>query len=117
MYGNLGYFYILQGEIEKALELNKEAYDFSSDDAIILDNLAFSYYLSGNIDKAEEIYIKMHEQKKPAFPEGYYNYGLVALKKGDKEKAKELFEKALLQKFSYLSDLTRETVENALKNL
>jgi len=117
IYGNLGYFYILDGQTEKALEFNLEAYDFASDDAVILDNLAFSYYLSGELKKAEEIYQKLHEQKnKPAFPEAYYNYGLVVLKQGDKEKAKELFEKALSQKFSYLSDLDKNTVEETLQN-
>ena len=117
VYGNLGYFYVL-AKSEKALEFNLEAYDFASDDAVILDNLGFSYYIAGNLEKAEEMYEKIHSGKKePAFPEAYYNYGLVALKKGDKEKAKELFEKALLQKFSYLSDLDKETVEKALEEL
>lgn len=118
VYGNLGYFYILDGQKEKALEFNLEAYDFSSDDAVICDNLAFSYYLNQDYDKAEGIYTDMHSKKNaPTFPEAYYNFGLVCLKKGDKEKAKELFEKALLQKFSYLSDLERETVEKALEEL
>lgn len=117
VYGNLGYFYVLS-KSEKALEFNLEAYDFASDDAVILDNLGFSYYLAGDLEKAEEVYEEMHGQKnKPSFPEAYYNYGLVALKKGDKEKAKELFEEALLQKFSYLSDLDKETVEKAIENL
>ena len=118
IYGNLGYFYILDGQKEKALEFNLEAYDFASDDAVICDNLAYSYYLNGNYDKAEEIYEELQNRKNPpAFPECYYNFGLVCLKKGDKEKAKELFEKALLQKFSYLSDLDKTTVENALAEL
>ena len=118
VYGNLGYFYILAGMKEKALELNLEAYDFASDDAVICDNLAYSYYMNDDNDKAEEIYISMHGGKNPpAFPECYYNYGLVVLKKGDKEKAKELFEKALLQKFSYLSDLDKQTVEKAIAEL
>lgn len=117
VYGNLGYFYVLS-KSEKALEFNLEAYDFASDDAVILDNLGFSYYLARDLEKAEEVYEEMHGQKnKPSFPEAYYNYGLVALKKGDKEKAKELFEEALLQKFSYLSDLDKETVEKAIENL
>lgn len=118
VYGNLGYFYILDGQKERALEFNLEAYDFASDDAVISDNLAYSYYLNEDYDKAEEIYEAMHSKKNPpSFPEGFYNYGLVALKKGDKEKAKELFEKALLQKFSNLSDLDKETVEKALAEL
>ena len=118
VYGNLGYFYILDERYEKALEFNLEAYDYASDDFVICDNLAFSYYLNDNIQKAEEIYNLMHSAKiAPAFPEAYYNYGLVMLKKGEKEKAKALFEEALLKKFSYLSDLNKETVEDALKKL
>ena len=118
IYGNLGYFYILDGQKEKALEFNLEAYDFASDDLVICDNLAYSYYMNDQLEKAEEIYESMHNGKNaPTFPECYYNYGLVCLKKGEKEKAKELFEKALLQKFSNLSDLDKETVENALENI
>ena len=118
VYGNLGYFYILDGQNEKALEFNLEAYDFASDDAVICDNLAYSYYLNENYDKAEEIYAELQSRKNPpAFPEVYYNFGLVSLKKGDKEKAKELFEKALLQKFSNLSDLDKDTVEKTIAEL
>ena len=118
VYGNLGYFYILDGQKEKALEFNLEAYDFASDDAVICDNLAYSYYLNENYDKAEEIYAELQSRKNPpAFPEVYYNFGLVSLKKGDKEKAKELFEKALLQKFSNLSDLDKDTVEKTIAEL
>ena len=118
VYGNLGYFYILDGQKEKALEFNLEAYDFASDDAVICDNLAYSYYLNEDYDKAEGIYQELQNRKNPpGFPEVYYNFGLVNLKKGDKEKAKELFEKALLQKFSYLSDLDKATVEKAIAEL
>lgn len=118
VYGNLGYFYVLNGQKEKALEFNLEAYDFASDDAVICDNLAYSYYLNEDYDKAEEIYTMLLNKKNPpSFPEVYFNFGLVALKKEDKEKAKELFEKALLQKFSYLSDLDKATVEKALAEL
>jgi Flp pilus assembly protein TadD len=109
---------VLNGQKEKALEFNLEAYDFASDDAVICDNLAYSYYLNEDYDKAEEIYTMLLNKKNPpSFPEVYFNFGLVALKKEDKEKAKELFEKALLQKFSYLSDLDKATVEKALAEL
>src|SRR5665647_68688 len=40
IYGNLGYFKILNGDVEEALEFNLEAYAYNSDDKTIIDNLA-----------------------------------------------------------------------------
>jgi Flp pilus assembly protein TadD len=39
IYGSLGYFMILKGDLDKALEFNLEAYDYNDTDKIILDNL------------------------------------------------------------------------------
>ena len=39
VYSNLGYLYILTGDMEKAKSFNHEAYEYNSDNAIILDNM------------------------------------------------------------------------------
>jgi tetratricopeptide (TPR) repeat protein len=44
VYGNLGYMLILDGQLEEALGLNMEAYEYNGDDVTILDNLAQTYY-------------------------------------------------------------------------
>jgi len=110
VYGSLGYLLILKGDLEKALQFNLEAYDYNSSDNIILDNLGQNYYLLGMYDKSKEIYETLME-KKPAFPEAYFNYGLLLEKLGEPEKALESMKKALECKFSYLSSIRKEDVE------
>jgi tetratricopeptide (TPR) repeat protein len=59
VYGSLGYFLILKGDLDKALEFNLEAYEYNNSNAVILDNLGQTYYLIGEYDKSEEIYKKL----------------------------------------------------------
>lgn len=110
VYGSLGYLLILKGDLEKALRFNQEAYEYNSSDKIIQDNLGQNYYLMGMYDKSKAIYEALLE-KAPAFPEPYYNYGLLLLKLGQTDEALENMKKALEYKFSYLSSITREEVE------
>ncbi len=116
VYGSLGYMLILQGDLEKALKFNLEAYEYNSSDNIINDNLGQNYLLLGMYDKATEIYEPLLA-KAPTFPEPYYNYALVLDKLGDREKALETIKKALDCKFSYLSTITKDDVEAKINEL
>ena len=68
VYENLGIFYNLAEDKEKALAFNQKAYEYNSDSHIICDNLAESYALLGQHEKAEELYKALIE-KEPRFPE------------------------------------------------
>jgi tetratricopeptide (TPR) repeat protein len=114
VYGSLGYFLILKGDLEKALQFNLEAYDYNSSDNIILDNLGQNYFMLGMYDKSREIYETLIE-KKPTFPEPYFNYGLLLEKLGEPEKALESMKKSLNYKFSYLSSISKEDVEAKIR--
>jgi tetratricopeptide (TPR) repeat protein len=116
VYGSLGCMLILQGDLEKALQFNLEAYDYNSSDNIINDNLGQNYYLLGMYDKAGEVYEKLIA-KAPTFPEPYYNYGLLLEKQESFDKALEMMRKAMDQKFTYLSTITKEDVEAAIKRI
>lgn len=116
VYGSLGYLLILKGDAEEALQFNLEAYDYNSSDKIIQDNLGQCYYLLGQYDKAREIFEALLD-KAPAFPEPYYNYGLVLLELGEPEKALENMKTALSRKFSYLSSVTAKEIEAKIKEL
>ncbi len=116
VYGSLGYLLILQGDLDKALNFNLEAYKYNSSDKIINDNLGQNYFLLGMYDKATEIYEPLLA-KAPTFPEPYYNYGLMLDKLGNREKALETMKKALDCKFSYLSTITRDDVEAKIREL
>lgn len=116
VYGSLGYFLILKGDLEKALKFNLEAYEYNDSNTVIQDNLGQVYHLTGQLEKSAEIYEKLMA-KKPTFPEAYYNYGLVLLESGQPEKAAEMMEKALNYKLSFLSTIKKEDIEKKLEEI
>ncbi|MGH4051175.1 MAG: tetratricopeptide repeat protein [Clostridium sp.] len=116
VYINLGLLLIIKGDLERALEINLEAYEYNDSSAIIQDNLGRNYYLLGIYDKAQEIYEKAIATS-PSFPEAYYNYSLVLVKKGMREKALEFAQKSLKYTFLNLSAITKIDVEVTIKEL
>ncbi len=115
IYQNLGIFYNLKGDLDKALEFNLSAYEYNNDDAVICDNLADTYAMRGEYQKAEELYQEMMgREQKPRFPEAYYGYGKVLIALGKKEEGAELLREALDKPFSYLSICTKEEIEQVL---
>ncbi len=116
LYGVIGYFYLQDHQLDKALKLNLEAMDFNPDNYIIIDNLGQNYYLLGQLDKAEEIYTALLS-KNPTFIEPYYNYGLVKLKQGKKDEAKKLLETALTYPEKFLSTVSHQMVRNVLDTI
>ena len=116
MYCTLGYLFNMLEAPDRAVEFNMEAYEYNGDKDVIVDNLAQSYYLKGEFDKADELYSNLIT-KEPAFPEAYYNYGMVLTALNNREKAKEMFEKALEKSFHNLTTVTIKEVENQLHQL
>lgn len=116
MYGNLGYMYVLKGDMEKALEFNLEAYGYNDTNPVILDNLGQTYYLRGEYDKSEEIYSKLMASN-PKTPGVYYNYGLLLSALGQDEKALEVLRKALDFKINFLSGVTEEEIRNKMQKI
>ncbi len=115
VYQDLGLLYVLDGDKEKALGFNLEAYDFNSDDMIIMDNLAEAYALCDMTEEAEKMYEKLLELE-PHFPEAYYGYGMLLCKKGEKEKGIKYMEMALDKRFSYLSVMQRDEVSALIES-
>ena len=95
VYGSLGYLYILKGDLEKAVEFNKEAYDYNDSDPIILDNLGNAYYLTGELSKSKEIYKELMNLN-PQFPEAFYNYSLLLKKLGKLDEALDYMKKLII---------------------
>ena len=114
LYQNLGLLYVLRGDAKKAVEFNKEAYDYNSDDMIIMDNLAEAYALDGDVENATEMYEKLLE-KEPHFPEPYYGFGLLLVENGQKERGIKLIEESLEKRFTFLSVLQKDEVEKLLE--
>lgn len=116
LYGTLGYFYILTGDLDKALAFNQEAHAFNESGAVILDNLGQTYYLRGELEQALKVYEELSAQS-PNFPEAYYNYGLVLEALGRREEALEKIKQSLDYPLSFLSTVTREEIEGKIREL
>ncbi len=116
LYGSLGYFYIEQGDLDRALDYNLEALDYNDTDAIILDNLLLTHILREEWDQAEQIGTKLSELN-PKFPEAFYHLGLLKLHKEDVEGAIESFQHALDRPFTAVSTENRETIEQKLQEV
>lgn len=110
IYQNLGYFLILKGDYNVALEFNLEAFDYNSSNSGIIDNLAQTYYYLEDYDKAIELFDEVIS-KNPTFATPYYYYGLTLIKKGNKEKALEVLKRGLDCKFTSLSITSKEDLE------
>ncbi|CAM3785783.1 tetratricopeptide repeat protein [Marinicrinis lubricantis] len=116
VYGNLGYFLVLDGRLEEALAYNLEAYDFNSGSKSILDNLAQTYYLMEEYNKAKEIYGKLMTMDS-TIAETYYYYGLTLLALNEKEKAVEILKKAMEYEVSLISPITKEDIREKLEQV
>ena len=117
IYQNLGILYNISGNKEKALSFNLEAYDFNSDDHIIIDNLAEAYALNEDYDKAIELFEGLiNSDPEPRFPEAYYGYGEVLIRTGKKEEGMKMIEKSLTKPFSYLSIAPKEKIEELYRS-
>ena len=110
-YGSLGYCYLLKDSVRKAVNFNKEAYDFNSDDPVILDNMTQLYIKLGDYEKAKKYADEMIE-KKPYFAEAYYDSAYVYLMLGDTDRAKELIEDAICCNITFMSTVKAEEIES-----
>lgn len=112
VYGNLGYFKLMHGDLNESLEFNLAAYAFNSDDKTILDNCALNYYMLGNMTEAEVMFEKLMS-KSPKRAEPYYYYALTLKKLGKEEEASEQIKLALSKDLSFLTTVTRIEIAEA----
>jgi tetratricopeptide (TPR) repeat protein len=115
-YQSLGFFYILEGNLQKALNFNLEAYDYNNADLSIMDNLALTYYFLDRNDDAIELYSRIVETN-PTFVTPYYYFGLCLAKKEKYEEALEMLKRALRCNFTYLSYVKKDQVEAEIAKL
>ena len=109
-YGSLGYLYILGDSVRKAVNYNSEAYDYNSDDPVILDNMTQLYIKLGDLNKAKK-YADEMLAKKPYFAECYYDSAYVYMKLGDIARAKELLDDALCCRLTFMSTIKQEDLD------
>ena len=116
IYGNYGYLLLEKGDLQKALEVNLEGYEYDDTNDIICDNLVQNYYMLGQYEQSLK-YAEEMMARTPAFPLPYYNYAKTLLALGEKEKASEMLNKALELPFTGVAAVTKEDVENLLVSI
>lgn len=109
VYGTLGQFLLLNGQLQRAKEVNTQAAVFDKYDESIADNLALTYRYLGDIDSSLNLYKEL-TNKRLGIPIPYYNYGETLYMVGRKEEAIEMMEKALSYPISELSTVSREEI-------
>lgn len=116
LYGMLGYFKYLNDDPEEALRFCLEAYEYNSDDRDIMDNLSLCYYKLGEYEKAKEISDKIISGN-PQFVEAYYHGAQIAVKCGNYSIAKEYIDKIPGCRWSNMTTVTHEEVDNLTKEI
>jgi tetratricopeptide (TPR) repeat protein len=109
VYGNYGYFQILQGDLEEALTYNLEAYAYNDNDITIMDNLAQNYFMLGRLNEADEMYTKVIA-KTPKHAESYYFYARTLEQLGRMKEAREQIQTALGKELALVTPLTKEDI-------
>lgn len=110
VYGTLGQLLILSGKLQRAMELNREAYVFDKYDEAIVDNLALNYRLAGDLDSSWNLYKEL-TGKRLGVPIPYYNAGETLYAMGRKEEARDMMQNALGYSFSSLAVISKEEIE------
>ena len=115
-YGNLGFLLLEKGDLNKALEFNKEAYAYNDQNDVIIDNLAQTYFLMGEYEKSRDTYEKMlsHNITSPTL---CYNLAKTLSKTGDKDLATDYLKKALNMHFAGVATVEKDAVESFLDEL
>lgn len=116
IYGSLGYYYILNGQLEQALQINEEAYAFNDSNNAILDNLGLTYYYLERYDEAFNMFNKLIKNE-PKFREAYYNMGLLYEMREQWQAAYDQYKRALEYKPALVSHVSLEEIEARLADI
>lgn len=116
IYVSFGTVLTFSSDLNKALELNKKAYQYNASSKGIKDNLAYTYFLLGDTDRAKRMYDELLDEP-VNFPEAYYNAALVTHAKGQDEEAVRLFKQALTKQFTGLTAVTRAEIQSKIDYL
>ncbi len=124
IYESLGFLYTEKGDLDKALEYNRQAIEYDDSNAVILDNMGQTLYylalrerLDGNGERALELmreaapyFDRALEARKEQTASWYYK-AAIARELGDEETCEEAIERGLGCSFSAMSTVTREMFE------
>lgn len=118
--GSLGALMLIEAKktenyenVVKFCEKTNEKYTYEK---TIMANLGEAYYCTGRNDDALKIFEELMDCGTQS-PAPYYYYGLTLAKAGQFGEARDMFSKALRQRFSALSTVSKKTVKEALEEI
>lgn len=116
IYEFLGYYYALNGDLDKALTFNLEAIDYDKDNKVIRDNLGRTYFELNNYEEALKVYEPLLSES-PKFLDPYYYTSKIYLSKGLNEKALNLLDQTEDIKDNFMTILKKEDVQKLREEL
>ena len=112
----LGYFYLLIKDYEKAKEISQLAIDDDQNFASAWDNMGQIYLEQNDLKTSKEHFLKAIELN-PKSVDSLYHLAIIEEKENNKSKAIEYLKKSLDCNITSLNTVTRETIENKIKEL
>lgn len=112
----LGYFYLLVKDYEKAKELSLLAINDDESFSSAWDNMGQIYLEQKDLKAAKENFLKAIELN-PKSVDSLYHLGIIEEKENNKDKALEYFKKALDCNITSLNTVTKETINDKIKQL
>lgn len=116
LYVDLGYFYLLEGKLDKAEAINREALEFSPSNAGVLDNAGLLHAARGELDQAEETFRKALDIN-PESADTHYNLANLLRIRDRLKEALDEYEKSRSCMITFLSSVTREQIEKAIREV
>lgn len=115
VYGALGYYKILS-DAPDAQAFNEEAYEYNSDDKIIIDNMIILCLKNGDIARAKELSDKSVNAGNKGV-EIFYRAAQVEEALGNDEEALEYYKKAASCTRSFMTTVAEKDIDNAVDML
>lgn len=110
----LGYFYFLNKDYDKALEMSNKAIEDTESFYSAWDNIGQVHFEKGDIPLAKTNFLKAIEYN-PNSVDSLYHLGLIAELMQDKDEAIDYFQKAIKCNMTALNTVDKETLKEKLK--
>ncbi len=104
-----GYLLMQAGQLDEALKVNLEGYEYDEKDASICDNLGQTYYLMGDTENAKKYFTQAIDIKYNMVDSCYF-LAEIYLAEDNLKKAYDLLDDAKDAPFSALTTVTREQI-------